>query len=158
MVSFGNALASERPPLPILDSGTGSRAVRLGSHIGAQIDGARLGGSLNPAAVQAIRSALATHKVIFFRDQQHLTEDGQYEFAQLLGTPTSTTTPPPPKITRTLWSRHTGRSLNPATSRPSTQSFTSTPKPANARWPRRLRHTCAFGMAIGMLKTHKRSL
>ena len=39
---------------------------KLGSRIGAQIDGVRLGGDLDPAAVEAIRAALLTHKVIFF--------------------------------------------------------------------------------------------
>ncbi|GGK46755.1 TauD/TfdA dioxygenase family protein [Nocardia camponoti] len=62
---------------------------KLGAHIGARIDGVRLGGELDADTVTAIRRALNEHKVIFFRDQQHLTEDGQYEFAQLLGTPTT---------------------------------------------------------------------
>ncbi|MFD4352184.1 TauD/TfdA dioxygenase family protein [Nocardia sp. NPDC058518] len=62
---------------------------KLGAHIGAQIDGVRLGGDLDAATVARIRRALNEHKVIFFRGQNHLTEDGQYEFAQLLGTPTT---------------------------------------------------------------------
>ncbi|WP_068270789.1 TauD/TfdA dioxygenase family protein [Aldersonia kunmingensis] len=63
--------------------------VKLGAHIGARIDGVRLGGALDTATIATIRAALAEHKVIFFRGQYHLTEDGQYEFAQLLGTPTT---------------------------------------------------------------------
>ncbi|MFD3506285.1 TauD/TfdA dioxygenase family protein [Nocardia sp. NPDC058666] len=62
---------------------------KLGAHIGAQIDGVRLGGDLDAVAVATIRRALHEHKVIFFRGQNHLTEDGQHEFAQLLGTPTT---------------------------------------------------------------------
>ncbi|RDI53131.1 TauD/TfdA dioxygenase family protein [Nocardia mexicana] len=69
--------------------------VKLGTHIGARIEGVRLGGDLTPEAVAAIRAALNEHKVIFFRDQHHLTEDGQYEFAQLLGSPTT----PHPTVT-----------------------------------------------------------
>ncbi|MBF6340906.1 TauD/TfdA family dioxygenase [Nocardia abscessus] len=79
----------------IADSAIAVRVVKLGTHIGAQIDGVRLGGDLDTATVTTIRSALAEHKVIFFRGQHHLTEDGQYEFAQLLGQPTT----PHPTIT-----------------------------------------------------------
>ncbi|WP_063064320.1 TauD/TfdA dioxygenase family protein [Nocardia violaceofusca] len=68
---------------------TAVRVVRLGNHIGARIEGVRLGGSLDTGTIATIRAALHRHKVIFFRGQDHLTEDGQYEFAQLLGTPTT---------------------------------------------------------------------
>ncbi|MGV9411985.1 TauD/TfdA dioxygenase family protein [Nocardia sp. NPDC003693] len=69
--------------------------VKLGSKIGARIDGVRLGADLPPETVELIQSALAEHKVIFFRGQEHLTEDGQYEFAELLGSPTT----PHPTVT-----------------------------------------------------------
>ncbi|MFI2279160.1 TauD/TfdA dioxygenase family protein [Nocardia beijingensis] len=68
---------------------------RLGARIGARIDNVRLGGDLDPATVDVIHRALLEHKVIFFRGQDHLTEDGQYEFAQLLGSPTT----PHPTVT-----------------------------------------------------------
>ncbi|MGK8503400.1 TauD/TfdA dioxygenase family protein [Nocardia asiatica] len=71
------------------------RVVRLGAHIGARIEGVRLGGELDTATVAAVRAALDEHKVIFFRGQHHLTEDGQYDFARLLGQPTT----PHPTIT-----------------------------------------------------------
>ena len=38
---------------------------KLGSRIGARIDGVRLGGDLDPATVEEIHQALLTHKVIF---------------------------------------------------------------------------------------------
>ncbi|ORB85756.1 taurine catabolism dioxygenase [Mycobacterium kansasii] len=60
---------------------------KLSSRIGARIDGVRLGGDLAPAAVEQIRTALLTHKVIFFRDQHHLDDQQQLAFAGLLGTP-----------------------------------------------------------------------
>ena len=63
--------------------------VKLGEHIGARIDGIRLGAELATDTVTAINEALITHKVIFFRGQQHLDDDAQYGFAQLLGTPTA---------------------------------------------------------------------
>ncbi|WP_068276453.1 TauD/TfdA dioxygenase family protein [Aldersonia kunmingensis] len=63
--------------------------VKLGAHIGARIDGVTLGGDLDPATVELIRHALNEHKAIFFRGQQHLDDDSQYAFAELLGIPTT---------------------------------------------------------------------
>lgn len=60
---------------------------KLGSRIGARIDGVRLGADLDPGTVEEIHQALLTHKVIFFRDQHHLDDAGQLAFAGLLGTP-----------------------------------------------------------------------
>ncbi len=60
---------------------------KLGRRIGARVDGVRLAGDLDPATVEAIRDALLTHKVIFFRGQDHLDDEGQLAFAGLLGTP-----------------------------------------------------------------------
>jgi len=60
---------------------------KLGSRIGARVEGVRLGGDLDPATVDEIHRALLTHKVIFFRDQHHLDDQRQLEFARLLGTP-----------------------------------------------------------------------
>lgn len=60
---------------------------KLGSKIGARVDGVKLGGDLDPAAVNEIRRALLTHRVIFFRGQLHLDDDQQLAFARLLGTP-----------------------------------------------------------------------
>ncbi|CQD15049.1 taurine dioxygenase [Mycolicibacterium conceptionense] len=64
------------------------RVVKLGAHIGARIDGIDVSGRLEPATVSAINDALLEHKVIFFRGQHHLDDDGQLAFARLLGTPT----------------------------------------------------------------------
>ncbi|CAM3563197.1 TauD/TfdA family dioxygenase [Mycobacterium colombiense] len=60
---------------------------RLGSRIGARVDGVRLGGDLDEDAVEEIRRALLAHKVIFFRHQHHLDDSQQLAFAELLGTP-----------------------------------------------------------------------
>ncbi|HUH71270.1 MAG TPA: TauD/TfdA family dioxygenase [Mycobacterium sp.] len=60
---------------------------KLGSRIGARVDGARLGGDLDPATVEEIHQALLAHKVIFFRGQHHLDDARQVAFAGLLGTP-----------------------------------------------------------------------
>jgi alpha-ketoglutarate-dependent taurine dioxygenase len=61
---------------------------KLGAHIGATVDGVALNGDLDPTTVTAINAALLTHKVIFFRDQHDLDDDGQLAFARRLGTPT----------------------------------------------------------------------
>jgi alpha-ketoglutarate-dependent taurine dioxygenase len=63
--------------------------VKLGANIGARIDGVRLAGDLASETVAAINDALLEHKVIFFRDQHDLDDDGQLAFAGKLGTPTS---------------------------------------------------------------------
>jgi alpha-ketoglutarate-dependent taurine dioxygenase len=63
--------------------------VKLGANIGARIDGVHLGGDLPEGTAKVINDALLTHKVIFFRDQQHLDDDGQLAFARRLGTPTT---------------------------------------------------------------------
>ena len=63
--------------------------VQVGGRIGARVDGVRLGPDLAPEAVAAIRGALLKHKVIFFREQHHLDDDGQLGFARLLGEPTA---------------------------------------------------------------------
>ncbi len=72
---------------PTDEATTGSRikVVKLGSRIGARIEGVRLGGDLDAQTVSDIRSALLEHKVIFFRGQQHLDDTAQQQFASLLG-------------------------------------------------------------------------
>ncbi|WP_375486968.1 TauD/TfdA dioxygenase family protein [uncultured Mycobacterium sp.] len=60
---------------------------KLGSRVGARIDGVRIGGDLDAATVDEIYRALLRHKVIFFRDQHHLDDEQQHAFARLLGTP-----------------------------------------------------------------------
>ncbi len=61
---------------------------RLAHSVGAKIEGLRLDGDLDPDTVAWIRTQLAVHKVLVIRGQQHLTDESQYAFARLLGTPT----------------------------------------------------------------------
>ncbi len=62
--------------------------------IGAEIRGVQLSGDLTAETVQAIEAALVRHKVIFFRDQDHL-DDAEHEaFAGLLGDPVAHPTVP----------------------------------------------------------------
>jgi alkyl sulfatase len=60
---------------------------QLGGRIGARIDGVALAGDLDAATVDEIRAALLRHRVIFFRNQQHLDDAQQQAFAARLGTP-----------------------------------------------------------------------
>jgi alpha-ketoglutarate-dependent sulfate ester dioxygenase len=62
---------------------------KLGESIGATISGVRLGGDVDAETVAEIRRALLENKVVFFSGQHDLDDAGQYEFASLLGTPTS---------------------------------------------------------------------
>ncbi|MEV8532001.1 TauD/TfdA family dioxygenase [Streptomyces sp. NPDC051211] len=67
---------------------------RIGGRIGAEIGGVRLAGDLPAESVAGIRAALLAHKVVFFRGQDHLDEDGHEAFARLLGTPVAHPTVP----------------------------------------------------------------
>lgn len=58
---------------------------RLGGRIGARIDGVHLGPDLGSGVVARIRAAILEHKVVFFRGQQHLDDDGHIAFAEQLG-------------------------------------------------------------------------
>lgn len=64
------------------------RVVKLGEHIGARVEGVRLG-ALDAETATAINRALNSHKVVFIRGQQHLDDDSQYAFAESLGVPTT---------------------------------------------------------------------
>lgn len=68
--------------------------VPVGGRIGAEIRGVRLSGDLDDATVAAIRAALVRHKVIFFRDQDHLDDAAQEGFAERLGKPVAHPTVP----------------------------------------------------------------
>ena len=57
----------------------------LNGRIGAQIQGLHLSGSLNAATVLALRQALNTYKVLFFRGQQHLDNTEHEAFGRLWG-------------------------------------------------------------------------
>ncbi|WP_330241956.1 TauD/TfdA dioxygenase family protein [Streptomyces sp. NBC_00525] len=67
---------------------------QLGGRIGAVISRVRLGGDLAPETVTAVREALLTHKVVFFRGQDHLDEESHEAFGRLLGTPVAHPTVP----------------------------------------------------------------
>ncbi|MXG88307.1 TauD/TfdA dioxygenase family protein [Nocardioides flavescens] len=58
---------------------------RIGGRIGAVVEGVRVGGDLAPETVAAVRAALLEHKVLFFRDQHHVTDDDHIDFADLFG-------------------------------------------------------------------------
>ncbi|MET4431684.1 TauD/TfdA family dioxygenase [Mycolicibacterium sp. 624] len=60
---------------------------KLGSRIGARVDGVALDGDLPKDTVATIRAALLEHRVIFFRGQDQLDDERQNAFARLLGTP-----------------------------------------------------------------------
>ncbi|WP_299539220.1 TauD/TfdA family dioxygenase [uncultured Streptomyces sp.] len=67
---------------------------KTGGRIGAVVHGVRLGGDLDAATVAALRAAVLEHKVIFFREQDHLDEEGHEAFGSLLGTPVAHPTVP----------------------------------------------------------------
>jgi alpha-ketoglutarate-dependent taurine dioxygenase len=65
------------------------QVIKLGARIGARIDGVILSGGIDRSTAAAINDALLEHKVVFFRGQHDLDDDGQLAFARTLGTPTT---------------------------------------------------------------------
>ncbi|MGB6105138.1 MAG: TauD/TfdA family dioxygenase [Pusillimonas sp.] len=80
-------------------------------HLGAEVRGVRLSGSLNPDTFASIKQALLKHKVLFFRGQQHLDNAEHEAFGRLWGTPVPHPTVPAPDGTTLLEldSEHGGR-------------------------------------------------
>lgn len=58
---------------------------RVAGRIGAELSGVTLSGHLDTSTIVAIRRALLKHKVIFFRNQHHLTFAEQEAFGKLFG-------------------------------------------------------------------------
>jgi alkyl sulfatase len=87
--------------------------VPVAGRIGAEIRGVRLAADLDAATVEAIRAAWLKHKVVFFRNQQHLDEKSQEALTPLFGgAPVGHPTVPAIDGTRyvlELDSRHGGR-------------------------------------------------
>ncbi|MGE7759088.1 TauD/TfdA dioxygenase family protein [Peribacillus sp. NPDC097895] len=59
----------------------------VAARIGAEISGVKLSEDLDANSVTSIREAILKHKVVFFRNQDHLDDKGQEAFARLLGNP-----------------------------------------------------------------------
>ncbi|MGE8394446.1 TauD/TfdA family dioxygenase [Pseudomonas sp. BIGb0427] len=74
----------------------------VAGRIGAEIRGVQLSADLEPAVIEAIQAALVQHKVVFFRAQTHLDDQGQEAFAHLLGEPIAHPTVPVREGTRYL--------------------------------------------------------
>ncbi|MDD2057579.1 TauD/TfdA family dioxygenase [Pseudomonas putida] len=74
----------------------------VAGRIGAEIRGVQLSADLEPAVIEAIQAALVKYKVIFFRAQHHLDDQGQEAFAHLLGEPIAHPTVPVREGTRYL--------------------------------------------------------
>ena len=66
----------------------------IAGRIGAEIHGVTLSGDLDHETAREIEAALVRHKVIFFRGQQHLTDQGHEDFASLFGDPVAHPTVP----------------------------------------------------------------
>ncbi|MFV8242300.1 TauD/TfdA dioxygenase family protein [Mycolicibacterium peregrinum] len=60
---------------------------KLGSRIGARIEGVKLSGDLDEGTVAEIRRTLLEHKVVFFGGQHDLTDEEHHAFARLMGKP-----------------------------------------------------------------------
>jgi taurine dioxygenase len=72
------AIGKEAAPLEV---------VRVSGRIGAEIRGVQISKDIDDATAEAIHAALLRHKVIFFRDQDHLDDAAHEALAQRLGDP-----------------------------------------------------------------------
>jgi len=72
----------------------GLKVRKLTGRGGAEVSGIKLGPDLLPATVKALWGLVVEHKVVFLRDQHHLTDQAQEGFAKLLGDPVSHPTVP----------------------------------------------------------------
>ena len=77
--------------------------------IGAVVEGVRLNADLGEATLAAIDTALVRHKVLFFRGQDHLDDDGQEAFAARLGDPIVHPTVPAAAGTQTILELYSNR-------------------------------------------------
>lgn len=83
-------LEQSRPAGPdgVLEGYQAISVRKVSAHIGAEIGDVRIGGEVSAAQVEEIKRALAEHKVVFFRGQQHAGDAEQRSFAARLGTVT----------------------------------------------------------------------
>jgi alpha-ketoglutarate-dependent sulfate ester dioxygenase len=71
--------AAQEPPFRHIE------VTQVGGVIGAVVSGITVGGAAGADAVAELRAALLRHRVVFLRDQQHVTDADQFEFGRLLG-------------------------------------------------------------------------
>ncbi|KKI90474.1 taurine dioxygenase [Bacillus sp. SA1-12] len=74
----------------------------IAGRIGAEVKGIQLSGNLDTDSIHFIKEAILKYKVIFFRDQNHLTDQEQEAFAKLFGEPISHPTVPVKENTKYL--------------------------------------------------------
>ena len=84
---------------PSLSTGVALQLRPLNGRIGAEVQGLKLSGTLDAATVQALRLALNAHKVLFFRDQQHVDNATHEAFGSLWGEIEAHPTVPSPEGT-----------------------------------------------------------
>ena len=63
------------------------KVIPLAGRIGAEITGVQLSKNLEPTIFNKIKEVLDEYKVVFIKDQGHLDNASQEEFASLLGEP-----------------------------------------------------------------------
>ncbi|BBB97358.1 alpha-ketoglutarate-dependent taurine dioxygenase [Bradyrhizobium elkanii] len=83
--------------------------VKRAARLGAEIKNVKLSGDLPGALIRAINQVLLEHKVIFFRDQEHLDDAEQERFAVRLGKLVPHPTIGPSKGTSSILELDSGR-------------------------------------------------
>lgn len=87
MTSQSNFINAADPDSPL-------DIVPYAGRIGAIVQNIKLEAGLDDKTFAALRKALARHKVLFFRDQGHLTDSAQERFAEQFGKPVAHPTVP----------------------------------------------------------------
>jgi alpha-ketoglutarate-dependent taurine dioxygenase len=80
------------PNMP--DQNDGLDTLAVAGRIGGEVRGINLGADLSEPVLLALRRALARHKVLFFRNQQHLDDAAHQTFAKRWGKPVGHPTAP----------------------------------------------------------------
>lgn len=84
----------------------------VAGHIGAEIEGIKLTSDLNDSEIKWLHQTLLKHKVLFFRNQQHLDDEEHEAFSRLFGELYAHPTVPSRKNTKSIFeldSKHGGR-------------------------------------------------
>lgn len=76
------------------ETDTGIDVIAVAGRIGAEVRGIILDSDLRSETLAALQRALARHKVLFFRDQQHFDDVAHQEFGRRWGRPVSHPTAP----------------------------------------------------------------
>jgi alpha-ketoglutarate-dependent taurine dioxygenase len=87
-------MTGHKPSFPNSPADDGLDIAAVAGRIGGEVRNVSLSSALDDVTLTALHRALARHKVLFFRDQQHLDDTGHQAFGKRWGTPVTHPTAP----------------------------------------------------------------